>query len=52
MGDARLGQWLNLLVCSVILLKATGAPVGITILQTAVSKGAGEKLWLHINMLI
>lgn len=40
MGDARLGQWLNLLVCSVILLKATGAPVGITILQTAVSKGA------------
>ena len=42
MGDVRLGQWLNLLVCSMLLLKATGVPVGITILQTAVAKGAGE----------
>ncbi|KAL6176145.1 hypothetical protein ACLB2K_052781 [Fragaria x ananassa] len=40
MGDVRLGQWLNLLVCSALLLKATGVPVGITILQTAVAKGA------------
>ncbi|XP_024173529.1 pectin acetylesterase 8 isoform X3 [Rosa chinensis] len=40
MGDARLAQWLNLLVCSVIMLKATGVPIGITILKTAVARGA------------
>lgn len=51
MGDVRLGQWLNLLVCSVLLLKATGIPVGITILQTAVAKGAGERT-LVANLLI
>ncbi|GKV10526.1 hypothetical protein SLEP1_g21875 [Rubroshorea leprosula] len=40
MGDAKLGQWLNLLVCVLILLKAEGGSVGITYLESAVAKGA------------
>lgn len=40
MVKARLGQWLNLLVCALILLKVDGIPVGITYVQNAVVKGA------------
>lgn len=36
----RLGQWLNLLVCSLILLRADAIPVGITYVENAVAKGA------------
>lgn len=42
MERARLGQWLSLLVCVVILLKAESFPVGITYLESAVAKGAGK----------
>lgn len=42
MVDKRLAQWLNLLVCALILLKTEGFPVDITYLQSAVAKGAGE----------
>ncbi|GMN47655.1 hypothetical protein TIFTF001_016837 [Ficus carica] len=40
MFNTRLGQWLNLLVCSLILLRADAIPVGITYVQNAVTKGA------------
>ncbi|KAI4327921.1 hypothetical protein L6164_020330 [Bauhinia variegata] len=40
MMGSRLGQWLNLLVCVVLLLKAEGHDVGITYLESAVAKGA------------
>lgn len=43
MAYARLGQWLSLLVCLLILLKAESHPVEITFVQNAVAKGAGEK---------
>lgn len=43
MAHARLGQWLSLLVCLLILLKAESHPVGITLVENAVAKGAGEK---------
>lgn len=42
MLNTRLGQWLNLLVCSLILLRADAIPVGITYVQNAVAKGAGN----------
>lgn len=42
MVNTRLGQWLNLLACLLVLLKAEGIPVGITYVQNAVAKGAGE----------
>lgn len=44
MAGARLGHWLFVLVCAVMLLKAAGLPVGITYVHGAVAKGAGEKL--------
>ncbi|PQQ02087.1 pectin acetylesterase 8-like isoform X1 [Prunus yedoensis var. nudiflora] len=50
MADAKLGQWLFLLACAVTLLKAAGVPVVITYVQSAVAKGAGERL--NANMLI
>ncbi|KAB2632059.1 notum-like protein [Pyrus ussuriensis x Pyrus communis] len=40
MAGARLGQWLFVLVCAVMLLKAAGLPVGITYVHSAVAKGA------------
>ena len=40
MVAARMGQWLNLLVCALILLKADGFNVGITYVENAVVKGA------------
>lgn len=40
MAHARLGQWLSLLVCLLILLKAESHPVGITLVENAVAKGA------------
>lgn len=43
MAHAILGQWLSLLVCLLILLKAESHPVEITFVQNAVAKGAGEK---------
>lgn len=45
MVNTRLGQWLSLLVCLLVLLTAEGIPVGITYVQNAVAKGAGEKNW-------
>ncbi|GKU95980.1 hypothetical protein SLEP1_g9267 [Rubroshorea leprosula] len=39
-AKAKAGQWLYLLVCILILLKAEGAGVGITYLDSAVAKGA------------
>lgn len=44
MAGARLIQWLNLLLCALLLLKTEGVNVGITYVQNAVAKGAGEKL--------
>ncbi|XP_048437473.1 pectin acetylesterase 8-like isoform X1 [Pyrus x bretschneideri] len=40
MACSRLGQWLTLLVCLLILLKAESHPVGITLVENAVAKGA------------
>ncbi|XP_048319740.2 pectin acetylesterase 8 [Ziziphus jujuba] len=40
MVNTRLGQWLSLFVCLLVLLKAEGIPVGITYVQSAVAKGA------------
>ncbi|KAF3448949.1 hypothetical protein FNV43_RR09668 [Rhamnella rubrinervis] len=40
MVNTRLGQWLNLLVCLLVLLKAESIPVGITYVPSAVPKGA------------
>lgn len=42
MFNTRLGQWLNLLVCSLMLLRADAIPVGITYVENAVAKGAGN----------
>jgi hypothetical protein len=44
MAGSRLGQWPCLVVCILILLKAEGASIPITIVETAVSSGAGEQL--------
>jgi hypothetical protein len=44
MATARLIQSLNLLLCTLLLLKTEGFNVGITYVQNAVAKGAGEKL--------
>lgn len=40
MAGSRLGQWLCLVVCILILLKAEGASIPITIVESAVSSGA------------
>ncbi|KAK7262746.1 hypothetical protein RJT34_30326 [Clitoria ternatea] len=40
MESPRISQWLNLLVCVLLLLKAEGDFVPITIVEKAVSKGA------------
>ncbi|KAM5573799.1 pectin acetylesterase 8 [Rosa sericea] len=40
MAYARVGQWLSLLVCLLILLKAESHPVELTLVQSAVAKGA------------
>ncbi|XP_068312649.1 pectin acetylesterase 8-like [Pyrus communis] len=40
MACSRLGQWLTLLVCLLILLKAESHLVGITLVENAVAKGA------------
>ncbi|CAL5329840.1 unnamed protein product [Camellia sinensis] len=40
MANGRLGQWLQMLVCVLILLKTEGFYVGITYVQNAVAKGA------------
>uniref|UniRef100_A0A2N9FFG9 Pectin acetylesterase n=1 Tax=Fagus sylvatica TaxID=28930 RepID=A0A2N9FFG9_FAGSY len=40
MAGTRLVQWLNLLLCALVLLKTEGADVGITFVQDAVAKGA------------
>lgn len=42
MVNARLGQWLYLLVAVLILLKTEGFYVGITYVENAVAKGAGD----------
>lgn len=46
MKTSRMGQWLSVLICVVLLLKAEGVPVGITFVENAVAKGAGEKFLL------
>ncbi|KAK7360562.1 hypothetical protein VNO77_02568 [Canavalia gladiata] len=40
METTKISQWLNLLVCVLLLLKAEGDNVPITIVENAVSKGA------------
>jgi hypothetical protein len=58
MASARLIQSLNLLLCALLLLKTEGVNVGITYVQDAVAKGAGEntfsrkKKWLKIEPFI
>ena len=44
MACSRLGQWLTLLVCLLVLLKAESHPVALTLVQNAVAKGAGTKV--------
>lgn len=39
-------QWLNLVVCVLLLLKAEGSLVPLTLVENALSKGAGEELYL------
>jgi hypothetical protein len=61
MASARLIQSLNLLLCALLLLnllKTEGVSIGITYVQNAVAKGAGEntfsrkKKWLKIEPFI
>ncbi|XP_027348610.1 pectin acetylesterase 8-like isoform X1 [Abrus precatorius] len=40
MEATRMGQWLSLLICVLMLLKAEGVSVGITYVESAVAKGA------------
>ncbi|CAL5429298.1 unnamed protein product [Camellia sinensis] len=40
MANGRSGQWLQMLVCVLILLKTEGFYVGITYVQNAIAKGA------------
>ncbi|RXH92566.1 hypothetical protein DVH24_033462 [Malus domestica] len=40
MACSRLGQWLTLLVCLLVLLKAESHPVALTLVENAVAKGA------------
>ncbi|KAL7175175.1 hypothetical protein ACSBR2_028890 [Camellia fascicularis] len=53
MANGRLGQWLQMLVCVLILLKTEGFYIGITYVQNAVAKGAicldGSSPADHIN---
>lgn len=48
MANARLGQWLYLLVVVLILLKTEGFFVGITYVDNAVAKGAGDFSFLFV----
>jgi len=41
MERGRICQWLNLLVCALLLLIAEASYVPITYVQNAVAKGAG-----------
>lgn len=43
MATARPGHWLSILVFALILLETEGFYVGITYVDSAVAKGAGEK---------
>jgi len=47
-----MGQWLSVLICVLLLLKAEGVPVGITFVENAVAKGAGEKFLLFLGLFI
>ncbi|KAH7833765.1 hypothetical protein Vadar_009507 [Vaccinium darrowii] len=40
MANRKVGQWLNMLACGLILLKTADADVGITYVENAVAKGA------------
>ncbi|KAK7360572.1 hypothetical protein VNO77_02578 [Canavalia gladiata] len=40
METTRMSQWLSLLICALLLLKAEGVTVGITYVESAVAKGA------------
>ncbi|KRH07734.1 hypothetical protein GLYMA_16G107300v4 [Glycine max] len=40
MEITRIGQWLSLLICVLLLLQTEGVPVGITFVENAVAKGA------------
>ena len=46
MESARISQWLNLLVCVLLLLKAEGSLVPLILVENAESKGAGENFLL------
>ena len=48
MEITRIGQWLSLLICVLLLLQTEGVPVGITFVENAVAKGAGEKFLLFL----
>lgn len=48
MESARITQWLNTLVCVLLLLKAEGNFVPITQVENAVSKGAGKEFLLFL----
>jgi len=43
MESTTIIQWLNLVGCVLLLLKAEGAFVPLTLVENAVSKGAGEE---------
>ena len=45
--NTRIDQCLCLFVCVLLLLKTEGSYVNITYVQSAVSKGAGEKILLR-----
>ncbi|XP_028077115.1 uncharacterized protein LOC114279110 [Camellia sinensis] len=46
MNSGRLSQWLQILVCVVILLKTEGFNVGITYVENAVAKGF---VWMGVH---
>ena len=48
MKSTRMAKWLSLLVFVLLLLKAEGISVGITYVQSAVAKGAGEDFLLYL----
>jgi len=43
MESVRIIQWLNLLACVLLLLKAEGSLVPLTLVENALLKGAGEE---------
>lgn len=52
MADPKLGQWICSALGLLMLLKTEGLYVGITILESAVAKGAGKRLHSASSLIV